>query len=235
MYFFFLIIGMMTSYFDLLTYPLITWGIPIVWWLIINEENLTAKKYLEQVILLGIAWIIGYGGMWFGKWILASIVLNKNIIVEALKEVLLRTSAYNEVTFSQSNRFYAIYMNWKHYNYKLYVFILLGWLCYWLTHGFFFGWSKLSREKYPAYLLIGCSSFAWYLVLMNHTQIHHAFTYRIFGISIAAFFAIVLESTNQKDHMIRNIRHYTKFAVLSIFLMIISIVLSLFAKEITLI
>ena len=35
----------------------------------------------------------------------------------------------------------------------------------------------------------------WYIVLSNHTIIHHFFTHRIYGVSIAAFLALVLEST----------------------------------------
>lgn len=233
LFYFFLIAGMLTSYFDLLTYPLITWGIPMVWWIVMDENKSTAKAYLKQVIVLGIAWIIGYGGMWFGKWVLASIVLNENIIIDALKEVLLRTGTEDEVTFSQTNRFYAIYMNWKHYTYKLYVFILFAWLCYWLVNGLLSGWKKINTEKYYSYLLIGCSSSVWYLVLMNHTETHHAFTYRIFGISIAAFFAIILESTSHEKQIIKNIRHYARFFATGFLLMLISVIFTLCAKEIT--
>lgn len=232
-FYFFLVIGMLTSYFDLLTYPLITWGIPAVWWLIVEQREIGILNSLKRVVAKGIAWILGYGVMWFGKWVLASLVLNKNIIVEALNEILLRTGVENEVTFGQTNRLYAIYMNWKHYNYKLYVLILLGWLLYWLVCGLIKGWKKADAGKCCSLLLIGCSSFVWYIVLFNHTQIHHAFSYRIFGISIAAFFAIVLESTCHVRVKRAGIRHYVTFCAKGIVMLGAACLLTLCAREIT--
>lgn len=233
LFYFFLIIGMLTSYFDLLTYPLLTWGIPMIWWVILENRETSVLAFLKKIVIHGIAWILGYGGMWFGKWILATIVLQENIIVKALYAILLRANVEDQVTFGQSNRLYALYMNWKHYTYKLYVLILLIWLLYWLASGFFKGWKKTCTAKCCSFLLIGCSSFAWYLVLMNHTETHHAFTYRIFGISIAAFFAIILESTSHTKMEWKGIRHYISFFATGILLMMIACLFTLCTREIT--
>ena len=158
--------------------------------------------------------------------------MNKNVIEAALDEAILRAGVEELVAYGQTNRFYAVYMNWKHYTYKLYVIILLAWLAYWLVSGLLFGWKKLSPAKGLSYLLIGSSSIVWYLVLLNHTETHHAFTYRIFAISIAAFLAIVLESTSYEERRLKGIRHWICFGVTGICLMVASIPLTLWAKEI---
>lgn len=230
-YYFFLIVGMLTSYFDLLTYPLFTWGIPAVWWLIMEEGESGWWQRTRRVIVTGLAWILGYSVMWAGKWIMASLVLKNNCIALALKEILLRSDGKAEVTFGQTNRLYAIYMNWKHYNYKLYAILLLGWLGFWLVWGLIKGWRKTA--KCGPFLLIGCSSFVWYVVLSNHTEIHHAFTYRIFGISIAAFMAIVLESASATDGKKRSIRQIMLFAAVSLMLAVAASGLTLCTRELT--
>ncbi len=232
LFYFFLVVGMMTSYFDLLTFPLLTWGFPMVWWIAINRKEENIWNSLKKVVLLGIAWIIGYGGMWLGKWILATIILQKNVILEAFKEILLRSGADNQVVFGQTNRFYAVYMNWKHYTYKLYVIILVAWLIYWLVSGMLYGWKKINAAKVLSYLLVGASGIVWCMVLMNHTEVHHTFTYRILGIGLAVFFAIILEST---EHVKKkpSMKHIFRFMSIGIVLAVCAGSLALCAKEIT--
>ena len=53
--YFFLIIGMMTSFFDLLTYPVATFGIPIILFFIL--ENKSLKEGIKDLIIYGLAWI----------------------------------------------------------------------------------------------------------------------------------------------------------------------------------
>lgn len=232
LFYFFLVVGMLTSYFDLLTYPLLTWGLPMVWWMVISNNNNTIITALKRVVVLGMAWIIGYGGMWFGKWLLASVVLQKNIIWEALKEVILRSGVDEMVAFGQTSRFHGIYMNWMHYTYKIYIVILAAWLLYWLLSGFLFGWRKISAARCISYLLIGASGIVWYMVLLNHTEVHHAFTYRIFAVCIAVFFAVVLESTEYETKKWK-LSHSLRFCGVGIGLMAVAILLTLCAKEIT--
>lgn len=70
----FLIIGMATSYVDFLTYPFVSLGIPLVIWLILDNEEKVIQKLGKMVWNSGF-WCAGYAGMWAGKWILGSILL----------------------------------------------------------------------------------------------------------------------------------------------------------------
>ncbi|MCI9142409.1 MAG: hypothetical protein HFH87_07265 [Lachnospiraceae bacterium] len=190
--YFFLALGMLTSYFDLLTYPLFTWGIPLIWWIVTEKENKKAAHWLKMVVNSGVSWIAGYGIFWFSKWILAGIVTGRDVLGEAVNEVFLRSGTLEGQESGFSGRFTAIYTNWLHYEYKIYALLLAGWLVWWLYHSVKQGGWLRSPKKY-AYLLTGLAGFVWYFVLSNHTAGHHFFTYRIFSVTILAFLAVILE------------------------------------------
>ena len=189
---FFLLLGMLTSYFDLLTYPLFTWGIPLIWWLVMRKDTGRAVEWLKLVAASGVSWIAGYGLFWLSKWILAGMVTGRDVLGDAVEEVFLRSGTLKGQQFDFTDRCNAIYENWLHYEYNIYAVLLVGWLVWWLyctiRQG---GWLKSSKKC--AYLLIGLSGFVWYFVLSNHTAVHHFFTYRIFSVTILAFLALILE------------------------------------------
>jgi len=203
--YFFLLAGVATIYIDLLTYPLLTWGLLIIWWILLQENaerkstdigGSTILVYLKKVVFSAIAWILGYGLMWVGKWALGSVVLHENLFAKAFSEMLLWTVNEGEASITLHDRFYAVYTNWNTYQYKIYSILLLLWLLYWMIRGVISGYRK--SPKMPALLLISFSSIVWYMVLAGHTLMHHIFTHRIYAVSIAAFFGMVLLSTEGK-------------------------------------
>lgn len=189
--FFFLILGMLTSYFDLLTYPLVTWGIPLIWWLVTDGSDREERFWVGRVIRSGFGWIAGYAGMWAMKWALASAVLHQDVFESAMNEVFFRSGTLEGEVYSLAARCEALYVNWKHYEYKVFGMILAVWLVWWVCRTVLNGgWRRDSKRR--ALLLTGASSVVWYFVLANHTQIHHFFTYRIFSVSVLAFLATAL-------------------------------------------
>lgn len=190
-YLLFMVLGLLTSYFDLLTYPLFTWGMPMIWWHVMGKDENTEKSRLWETVCGGLFWILGYAGMWGGKWVLGQFVLNINVIAEAWSEVRLRSGMMDNIDTGSISRWYPIVYNWKKYCNVQTVSILAGW----------FGWlgirlarkkGRIECRKSPALLLIALSPFVWYLVLHNHTYIHAAFTYRIFVLSFTAVLAVLL-------------------------------------------
>lgn len=190
--YFFLVLGMCTSYFDLLTYPLFTWGMPLVWLMIMDRTQKEPGRWVREAVRTGLGWIAGYAGMWVMKWAIAAPVLGRNVFEEAVNEVFFRAGVQAGAESALSARLNAIYVNWKHYEFKIYFLVLLVWLAWWFCRSVWGGWQR-SAKRY-AYFLVGTSGIVWYFVLANHTQGHHFFTYRIFGVSILAFLAILLES-----------------------------------------
>lgn len=91
----FLLIGAMTSFFDFLTYPVFTLGIPLAVYVLMRMEN-GERVRVDRLAALCAAWGVGYGGMWAGKWVLVSALTDVNGIEAALSEILFRTSSTME-------------------------------------------------------------------------------------------------------------------------------------------
>ncbi len=186
---FFVTVGLLTSYFDLLTYPLFTWGFPVLWWLVTGNRDITGMKRVKRVIASGLGWIAGYALMWVMKWALGSLILGRNLFEGAVNEVLLRSGTGADMAMNVFARLDAVYRNWRHYEYPVYFLVLAAWLAWAIVKALRDGWHT-SRDHY-AYLLAGCSGIVWYMVLANHTTGHHFFTYRIFNVSVMAFLFIL--------------------------------------------
>lgn len=226
--YFFLVLGMFTSYFDLLTYPLFTWGAPLVWWMIMDDRSRTKGQWCGRVVATGFGWIAGYAFMWMMKWVLSTPVLKYNVFEQALNEVFYRSGTLEGEGYGLTGRLNAIYSNWRHYDYKIYAILLTGWLLWWLLHiAFKEGYAGTKRY---AYFLVGASSFVWYFVLANHTQVHHFFTYRIFGIAILAFMAMALENTSKETARVSFRRKMCAWGFLGI-IVSVSVPLTFLARE----
>lgn len=224
----FVIVGMLTSFFDLLTYPLYTWAFPLLLLILLSEDGQKALNYVKTVVVSGLGWILGYAGMWFGKWALAGWIVHRNVIQEAWKEVLFRSGSEESLNFIA--RLEALYDNWKHYEYPLYTALLAIWLT-WFIYKSLNGKTQIVRqEKNGAYLLITLSSFVWYFVLANHTLGHHFFTYRIWGGAITGILFLFCGSIAIcKDNCSGRDRIYTfcKWGILCI----LAVMLTLTARE----
>ena len=81
----FFVIGCLTSYFDFLTYPLITLGIPIAY--LLSKYCFCLKDSIISLIKNSVAWGAGYAGFWAAKWIGGSIISGTNILTDAVKAV----------------------------------------------------------------------------------------------------------------------------------------------------
>lgn len=227
LYLIFMILGMLTSFFDLLTYPLYTWGFPLFWLLVLTKADKEPLAYVKKVVCTGLWWILGYAGLWVLKWGLGSLVLGRNIFESALYEVGFRLGTEDVGSFSLTQRLEVLYSNWKHYEYKIYVLVLAIWLVYFVFASLKKGIG--TNAKNPAYALLGSSSIVWYLALANHTGGHHFFTYRIYGIAILAVLAVLVGATDSETDAVpeRRIRLLAMFGICGI----LACGLSLLARE----
>ncbi len=87
----FLITGIGTSFFDLLTYPIVTLGTPLIIYFIMNKED-SIKKMAGNMLEKVAFWGIGYVVFWIGKWAVASLLLQENCFVRALSKINQHTS-----------------------------------------------------------------------------------------------------------------------------------------------
>lgn len=167
LYLTFFIVGSVTCFFDLLTTPLISWGLPLLIYFTISESN-SFFELTKKSIMTGFTWCCGYLLTWISKWGLTLFFLGKNAFINTLKQVQYRSSAID------FNRFQAIPENFKMLN-TTFLLIVLG--CSLLL--VIIGFSKKGIQKSLAYLLIASSPFLWFFVVANHSYMHFWFTYRL--------------------------------------------------------
>lgn len=165
----FFIIGGLTSFLDLLTTPVLTLGVPLLMYLIVNKKEISFK----MMILICLNWTLGYGMVWVSKWIIADPLYNKNIIQNALNALQERTSSnteYKALTYTDT-----ILDNIHNVRYEI-VFIAL------LTIFSFIILKKekveISKKEIIQYLLIAIIPLVWYRFTLNHSAIHPKFTFR---------------------------------------------------------
>lgn len=181
----FLCIGMCTSFFDLLTTPLVTIGLTLPIYVLLNLKESNKKLYIE-CIKICIAWAVGYGLCWALKWVITDITLNKHIISDAINQIMYRTSADRtllEVVIKNVN---AIGKN--------VVIIFIAVLVLYSVIGLIkeFYKSKENNErthkiellKVTIFLIIAIFPFIWYFFIRNHSFVHSFFTNRNYIITV---------------------------------------------------
>ena len=177
---FFYFIGAMTTFLDLLTTPLIAMAIPLVVYMLYRRPEQTWRT----VILLSLAWLLGYASLWVTKWGLAALITGHASWQDAMGAITQRTVGHGEQD----------YMLWclRKTLVALAAFLTLG-------AGLVF-LSKHPKEHWCHHgwmLLIALSSFVWALVLLEHTWHHLHFTWRTFVVSLIGI-ALFIRYSNFK-------------------------------------
>lgn len=184
---YFLLIGILTSYFDFLTYPVVTLGFPLCAYFLINRKC-TIKQSLLKVIGYSTCWGIGYAGMWACKWLIADITLHTGTIKDALWSILGRTEAIGGRP-RMNGGFYVISLNLQEYGLKFYTAaaILLIVLAL-VTIGFaiFKTSAKMVLLQVVPFVIIFCIPFVWIIVVQHHSALHARFTFRILAVAMLA-------------------------------------------------
>lgn len=185
--YYFLVIGMATSYLDLLSYPLITFGVPMIFYLLLEQDRMTLKENILKIVLFGASWSIGYLGMWVFKWIIGSLILNQDVIANGVETTLFRMSNAESVgegvAFSILD---PLRLNLSVYFKKVYliVFALIG--VYYLKRLWPLDFSRDNLKKALPLITVSLIPFVWYAAVVNHSSIHYWFTYRILVIFFLA-------------------------------------------------
>ena len=180
--YFFQIIGMCTSFFDFLTFPLFTFGMPMALCMVLFQ-NQKLKEKAFFLIKNGLAWGLGYILMWMGKWFAGSLITGENLWTNALGTVATRVSgeAYGEST----GRLWAILRNgYIYFNKAGIVFAVLMFL--WLGFSFWKYRKKIAWRKIIPLIAVACMPLLWYLAASNHSYVHYWYTFRVLAVSVFA-------------------------------------------------
>lgn len=189
-YYFFFIVGILIAFFDFLTYPLITLGVPMTLFLILDEDD-SWKVKLTNVIKYSICWGLGYAGMWASKWGVASLIIGKNCFADAFGTMKFRVAGHvGENAFSRMD---VILRNYSYFaSYKFFTILMLAFLIVLLIT--ICKSPKKALSKISPLLLVACMPIVWYFILGNHSYIHSWMTYRTFVIFAFAFLSMVVQS-----------------------------------------
>lgn len=191
---FFLAIGIATCYFDFLTFPLITLGVPLVLCLLLSEKSW--HQGVVSVVRSSLCWGVGYILFWAEKWAIGSIVLGQNLFADAWNSLMLRSS--HETEGQRLTYLAALKNNFKGYDLRIWkvLFVLLLAIMVVLMIARIHQ-GKAAVQTDLSYLipllLVACMPFAWYFVTVNHSYIHYGYTHKELMITAWAFACIAGE------------------------------------------
>jgi len=201
---FFMSLGILTSFFDLLSYPLVSFGIPICLYFCM-EDHIDLYRSVKEFILYGMSWGIGYAGMWAGKWVVGSLLTGQDIVGEALGTARYRMSSTG-FDGNTVGKLETILLNVKEFI-KNPLIILVVLFCLYLLFIALKN-KQIKCAKYNIiFIVIACLPFAWYFVVTNHSWVHYAIlTFRELLISVFAimcFFVKTAENVNDENIGVR--------------------------------
>lgn len=191
----FFIIGGITSYLDFLTTPQLTLGLPLIIYMLTKHPQNTWRT----VIVISIAWGLGYGLLWASKWMMGYLLTGNNILVDAMESAKFRISTkYNDMDMSLSN---ILQLFWNKITTKnLLPFFFVGIIGILLFIGAYIKILKNKQvfKEYSWLLLITLITPIWFLVLRNHSVIHYWFTWRAGLLSLFSLLLFIYYTTDRK-------------------------------------
>lgn len=183
-YTYFLIMGAMTSYFDFLTYPIVTFGFPVCVYLCMHQEKV--KKRFVNFVVFGGLWSFGYIYMWATKWIFSDVLANNSTIKDALFTVGVRTGS-DTVSFVQ-----VLAKNLDPYINRPYLLVLVAVMILsvvWIVKDKIQG-RKLEIVATIPLIVMVIAPFLWWMFTQNHSGQHWVFTCRNFSLSVFSFLCL---------------------------------------------
>ncbi len=193
---FFVVVGCATSYFDLLTYPLATFGVPMVFCLCTLPPD--RKRVWQPVLIALVSWSVGYLGMWVGKWILGSLLVGENLLIDAIETIIYRTSdstpyvdhigilsvLKKNITALLSPAFAAA---------VVFAVVMAALVL----------WKKRARTLLDPtglmFLAICILPLLWYIAARNHSFAHHWFTYRALMVSVLSGLCLLVRCLRKPE------------------------------------
>ena len=182
----FFVIGSLTCYFDLLTTPLLTLGIPMAVMLSLKrEDKFQIKDNIIEISKLTLLWGLGFALTFLTKWALASLILGQNIFSDAYEVSLYRMEA------EEFTRWEAVTTNFGMLN-----LWMIGIAAVVLLLSVIIKRQKISYKKAVLFLIIGLMPYVWYFLLANHSYLHWWFTYRLQAITVVCLLFVFCDGNS---------------------------------------
>lgn len=189
---FFAILGVLTNYLDLLTFPMVSLGFPLLLLLALRmHRGEGGWSLFFLTAFCGCAFALGYGGMWALKWIFTGMVFGWHSLWGIFTQIGLRASSNG----GELSRIGVLMENLNVILAKKSYLLLIG------TSGLFTllpaAKTLLSKRRIGLdlralnLLLPAVAVVLWYLVMANHSWDHTYFTYRNAAVMVFSGFAFI--------------------------------------------
>ncbi len=201
-FYMFLFVGIAVAYFDFLTYPLVALAIPLLL-LTTCTENIKISEVVKRIIIMSISFTIGYLGMWFMKWVIATWVTGQNIFADAWNSAKYRL-AMGDVSEGEVITFWdALFKNLKDFvkwPFVIMFAIVVIFLVIQVIKRKNMNVKECIRYAAP-YVLVGMFPLG-HMLAANHAYMHGMFTHREFAITIVAAFLYGVNLINMGEKSI---------------------------------
>lgn len=182
----FLWIGIFTAFLDLLTAPLLTLAIPLVFYCSLNHGGV--RDDFRNFTKANLAWGIGYSLMWLLKWVIVCIFTEKKIVKFVIDCIIyrMRGEGYGETSIKSFDYLTVLKENFSELNFEVSYFAILFILLLILISNF--KKNIVFKKDYRMLFLVIISlyPFVWYFIFINHSIVHPLLTYRELVITIFA-------------------------------------------------
>ena len=173
------VVGSLTSFFDLLTCPLLTWGIPIFVYLLMRRNMVeTMWQKLWQIVRSALLWAVGYGGTWVSKWLLASALTSYPVVHDAIRQSGVRAAGGDDFSRWDACLRNMDLITWKYVALVVIVLAVLAVLAF----------NRKGLKTALPCLVVALAPWVWYAVLANHSYLHYWFTYRLLALTLMGLF-----------------------------------------------
>lgn len=189
------IVGALIAYLDFLTFPLLSFLLPLVIYTLFNKED--NKKDLYTLLIKNMfSWGIGYLAIWASKWMLIDVIYQEGMIDHAITQVIYRTGiAENRMPFGQMV-LGGILNNLA----SSFAIIILVFIFYLFVISVIVFDTKGNIKKYilgskkTIYYIVCGLVYAWYIVFAEHSWQHYFYTYRLQIASLLAIMFIIFDN-----------------------------------------
>ena len=184
LFLFFFTVGMVENFFDFLTYPIITLGIPLILllWMRVRDQQADFLDNFRFMCLSSVSWGLGYGLTWIMKWVLASVILGFRYFWRTIGIARYRMMGNEEEPLDRIGTIRRNLKAWMNvqddgiitWSKVVLVFVIIMLIL--------MIWRKLRDTRTICaclpILIVAAYPYVWYLVMSNHSQIHFWYTYR---------------------------------------------------------
>jgi len=169
----FFAIGATTAFFDFLTTPMLTLGVPLAV-VVLKDEKLS---HWRPLLALCAIWLLGYGLMWASKWLMAYLLVGYNPLAEASDSIKLNSVGRGNPMSYYWMKMYDIFLDrWLPVTAK--ALMRWGMVAILAIPALLFSKGRWALNRYSALLFIAMLTPLWYFVVARHSYTHFFITSR---------------------------------------------------------